>query len=111
MKEKEEIRQKLLKEISNLLKEGETIKVHVFKAKYTEPHHCDMYWDCYFEAIHNYKGNILYDSSGCYTSNLKEITSIDQLLEILAQMKENKAITTDEETIKNIMYSEHCWNR
>ena len=52
-----------------------------------------MYWDCYFEAIHNYKGNILYDSSGCCTSNLKEITSIDQLLEILTQMKESKAIT------------------
>lgn len=111
MQEKETLRQEVLTEITNLLKEGECMKVHVFKAKYAEPHHFDVYWNCYFDAIYMYQGNLLYDASGCYTSNLKEISSLDSLYEILKQMKDSTAIPINEEALKSIEYSRHCWDK
>lgn len=98
----EELRKKIIDEIKSKLPNGYCVDMRVFLNKESEPHHSDMYWDRYLNRLYHYKGNLLYDSSGCYISNMDDITSLDILIQVLESMQSQQPIPISDKTVMTL---------
>lgn len=106
-----ELRKKVIDEIKSKLPDGYCVEMRVFLNKVSEPHHSDMYWDRYLTRLYHYKGNLLFASSGCYTSNMDHIASLDILMRVLESMQSQQPTPISDKTAMTLQADYLHWGR
>lgn len=107
----EELRKEILDEIRSSLPDGHCVDMNVSLGKEPEPHHCDMYWDRCLTCLYHYKGHLIYASSGCYASDLEEITLPGMLVDVLHGMLFRQPSPISEETARMLDGEYMHWGR
>ena len=106
-----ELRNKIIEEIKGKLSEGYCIDMHILISRDGKPHHPYVYWNRYLTRLYNYKGHLIYDSSGCYTRNLTDIVSLDVLAHINEGIDYGLPVPVSDEVTRKLDEEYMFWGR